>query len=176
MNNKKDYFLPFILTLIVIGADQISKILVVKYMLPYEIAYSLFGDFLNLRLVYNTGAAFSFGAGLNQIPRLIVLGALPLVALVALLFVYFKKDYFTKAQRWFICGIIGGGLGNLLDRFFRTDGVVDFIDVKFYGLFGFERWPTFNLADSFIVCCGIGLCITLIIQSCKEKNEPHKNS
>ena len=108
MNNKKDYFLPFILTLIVIGADQISKILVVKYMLPYEIAYSLFGDFLNLRLVYNTGAAFSFGAGLNQIPRLIVLGALPLVALVALLFVYFKKDYFTKAQRWFICGIIGG--------------------------------------------------------------------
>ena len=39
-------------------------------------------------------------------------------------------------------GIVGGGLGNLVDRFFRKEGVVDFIDVKFYGLFGLERWPT----------------------------------
>ena len=53
--------------------------------------------------------------------------------------------------------------------FFRSEGVVDFIDVKFFGIFGMERWPTFNAADSFIVCCGIGLGVNLILQGIKQK-------
>ena len=62
-----------------------------------------------------------------------------------------------------VCGIVGGGIGNLIDRFFRPEGVVDFIDVKFYGLFGMERWPTFNVADSAVVVCGILLIISFKI-------------
>ena len=65
-------------------------------------------------------------------------------------------------------GIVGGGFGNLIDRFFRAEGVVDFIDVKFYGLFGMERWPTFNVADSAVVVCGLLLVISFIITSVKE--------
>ena len=65
-------------------------------------------------------------------------------------------------------GIVGGGLGNLIDRFFRAEGVVDFIDVKFYGLFGLERWPTFNVADSAVVVCGLILVISFIVTSVKE--------
>ena len=65
-------------------------------------------------------------------------------------------------------GIAGGGFGNLIDRFFRAEGVVDFIDVKFYGLFGMERWPTFNVADSAVVVCGILLIISFIVTSIKE--------
>ena len=69
-------------------------------------------------------------------------------------------------------GIIGGGLGNLIDRFFRKEGVVDFIDVKFYGLFGLERWPTFNVADSAVVVFGLILVISFIVTSIKEtKNQ-----
>jgi len=59
----------------------------------------------------------------------------------------------------------------LLDRFFRAEGVVDFIDVKFFGLFGLERWPTFNVADSAIVVCGAGLFIALFIQEWKGKSK-----
>ena len=74
-------------------------------------------------------------------------------------------------QRWFLSGIIGGGISNLLDRFFRAEGVVDFIDVKFFGLFGLERWPTFNIADSAIVICGAGLFVALLIQEWKGKSK-----
>ena len=71
-------------------------------------------------------------------------------------------------QRWAICGIVGGGIGNLIDRFFRAEGVVDFIDVKFYGLFGFERWPTFNIADASVVVCGVLLVLSFVIDSRKS--------
>ncbi|UTC74568.1 signal peptidase II [Treponema sp. OMZ 792] len=168
MNNKKDYYLPFLLTAIVIIVDQVTKILVVKYMSVNE-AIPVIGDLLNLRLVYNTGAAFSLGAGFGEIPRKIFLVFLPFLLLVALTGAYLRSAELTKAQRWFICGIIGGGFGNLIDRFFRSEGVVDFIDVKFFGILGMERWPTFNAADSFIVCCGIGLCINLILNGIKQK-------
>ncbi len=178
MKNDKLRLFPFILTALVILTDQISKLLVVKYMEPYSVFRSFFGDFLILRLVYNTGAAFSIGAGLGTVLRWSVLGVLPLAFLIILIIAYFKLGYFTGLQRWFICGIIGGGFGNLLDRFFRSEGVVDFIDIKFYGIFGMERWPTFNAADAFIVCCGIGLAVSFILQSVQKKepkNDTDKN-
>ena len=168
MNNKKDYYLPFLLTAIVIIVDQVTKILVVKYMSVNEVI-PVIGDLVNLRFVYNTGAAFSLGAGFGEIARKILLFFLPFLLLIALTVAYLKSAELTRAQRWFICGILGGGFGNLIDRFFRSEGVVDFIDVKFFGILGMERWPTFNAADSFIVCCGIGLGINLILQGIKQK-------
>jgi signal peptidase II len=60
-------------------------------------------------------------------------------------------------------GIIGGGIGNIIDRIFRTDGVVDFVSVKFYGLLGMDRWPTFNVADSSVVVCFLILLVTMLI-------------
>ena len=77
-----------------------------------------------------------------------------------MLIVYFRNDEFSSLQRWAIAGIAGGGLGNLIDRFFRKEGVIDFIDVKFYGIFGMDRWPTFNVADAAVVLCGILLLIS----------------
>lgn len=62
-------------------------------------------------------------------------------------------------------------MGNLYDRFFRPNGVVDFIDVKFYGIFGFERWPTFNIADMGVLICGILLMVSFIIAIIKESAE-----
>ena len=49
--------------------------------------------------------------------------------------------------------------------------MVDFIDVKFYGLFGMERWPTFNVADSAVVVCGILLVVSFLIQIAKESSQ-----
>lgn len=89
------------------------------------------------------------------------------------IFVVYFRTAFTRVQRWFLSGIIGGGISNLLDRFFRAEGVVDFIDVKFYGLFGLERWPTFNIADAAIVVCAFGLFIMIFLQERKEKRTQH---
>jgi len=84
---------------------------------------------------------------------------------------YFSSNEFTKLQRWATAGILGGGIGNIADRIFRPDGVVDFISVKFYGIFGLERWPTFNVADSAVVVCCLLLFFTIIISGKKKDVE-----
>ena len=63
--------------------------------------------------------------------------------------------------------LVGGGLGNYVDRIFRPAGVVDFLDFKFYGIFGLERWPTFNVADMTVVISGILLFISFLIPTRK---------
>ena len=99
----------------------------------------------------------------------------PIVVIALVVVVYFRNNDFTKLQRWSICGIVGGGLGNIIDRIFRPDGVIDFIDVKFFGIFGLNRWPTFNVADASVVVCGIlmiiSFCITFSKDSKKNKSE-----
>jgi signal peptidase II len=68
-------------------------------------------------------------------------------------------------------GILGGGLGNLIDRIFRPEGVVDYLSFKFYGMFGLERFPAFNVADSSIVVSGILLVILFILQERRNRLE-----
>lgn len=175
--NLKEKLLPFILTIIVIVLDQITKALVVSFIPPYKIGAQFFGDFLRLIHVYNPGVAFSFGASWPDLLRRIAFSIMPLIFLGIVIVVYMKSNDFTKLQRWAIAGIVGGGIGNLIDRIFRPEGVVDFIDVKFYGLFGMERWPTFNVADSAVVVCGILLIVSFIamtIKDIKSKKEESK--
>lgn len=172
---KKEYFLPLILTLIVIVADQLTKWLVVRSIAPWSIGFTFWGDFLRIVCVYNTGAAFSLGSGLSSIMRFIVMACIPTVFIGGICMVYFKSD-FTRTQRWFLSAVIGGGISNLLDRFLRAEGVVDFIDVKFYGLFGLERWPTFNVADSAIVIGALGLLVIILMQEYRAKKAQKHSS
>ncbi len=172
MNKElKTKFLPLSLALLVVLIDQITKILVVKNIPIYTIGAQFFGDFLRIIHVANTGVAFSVGASWSDTVRRFLFSLIPLIVIGIVLAVYFRNNTWSKLQRWAIMGIVGGGLGNLIDRFFRAEGVVDFIDVKFYGLFGFERWPTFNIADSAVVVCGILLIVSFIITSIKEAKE-----
>lgn len=156
----KSKCIPFILTLVIIALDQISKFLIVSFIPPYTVGAEFWGGFLRIIHVYNPGAAFSLGAGLGDSLRSLLLSYLPLIVLIVVVVVYFRNTDFSPFQRWAICGVLGGGLGNLIDRFFRPEGVVDFIDVKFYGLFGLERWPTFNIADMSICICAALLIIS----------------
>ena len=150
MKSKTDLLLPFILMILVIFLDQLTKIAVLNTGSEGEILFSMFGDFFRIVLVYNTGAAFSLGTNFSPVLHFISLKLLPLLLIVGFIILYFKAN-FTKVERYLFCAILGGGIGNLIDRFFRSNGVIDFIDVKFYGIFGFERWPTFNIADSVVV-------------------------
>ncbi|HKJ85116.1 MAG TPA: signal peptidase II, partial [Spirochaetia bacterium] len=104
------------------------------------------------------------GGELGPPLRRVLFIVFPLLVIGGLVFYYFRTDEFTRLQRWAIAGIIAGGIGNVIDRIFRPAGVVDFLDVKFYGLFGLERWPTFNVADSSVVVCGILLMISVLFE------------
>lgn len=157
---NKQKIIPFLFAFGIIFLDQITKALVVAFVSPYTIGFQMFGDFFRIIHVYNPGVAFSFGATWPAILRRIMFSIVPIVIIGLVIVVYFRNNDFNKLQRWAISGIVGGGVGNLIDRIFREKGVVDFIDVKFYGLFGFERWPTFNIADSAVVVCGILLIIS----------------
>jgi signal peptidase II len=154
---------PFSLTLAVILLDQLTKLIVSLTVRPWSVGVSFFGDFFRIVRVYNPGIAFSIGGSLSGDIRSILFGLIPLAVIILVIVVYLRSEDLTRFQRWCVAGIIGGGLGNLLDRFFRPDGVLDFLDVKFYGLFGLERWPTFNVADSSVVVCGVLLILSLLI-------------
>ena len=169
--NIKSKLLPLILTVVVIVLDQITKALVCRYIPVNTIGTQFLGDFLRIIHVRNPGVAFSFGARWSDAVRRLAFSVIPIIVLGIVLGVYFRNNDFTKLQRWAICGVVGGGFGNIIDRVFRPAGVVDFIDVKFYGLFGLERWPTFNVADSAVVVCGILLVISFIISIIKENRQ-----
>lgn len=168
--NLKSKLLPLSLALFVIILDQITKTLVVKNIPLYTIGAEFFGDFLRIIHVSNTGVAFSVGASWSNIVRFASFVIVPVIVIVLVFIVYFRNNEWSTLQRWAIMGIVGGGIGNLIDRAFRAEGVVDFIDVKFFGIFGLERWPTFNVADSAIIVFGILLAITFIISIKKDKS------
>lgn len=167
--NLKSKLLPFILTVLVIVLDQVTKAIIVSKIPLFTVGAQYLGDFLRIIHVRNTGVAFSMGASWGQTIRAVMFLIVPVVVIGLVVVIYFRNNEFTSLQRWAIAGIVGGGIGNLIDRFFRPAGVVDFIDVKFYGLFGMERWPTFNVADSAVVVCGILLIISFICMSIKDE-------
>lgn len=76
---------------------------------------------------------------------------------------YVRGRGLTPLLRWAMGLILGGGTGNLIDRIFRPEGVVDFISVNMYGLFGMERFATFNIADSAITIGEILLVIGILV-------------
>jgi len=166
----KERGLPLILTGIIILVDQCTKAFIAaKWPINSMIVDVFNNDFLQIYHVRNKAIAFSLGAGIPDAIKPALFVILPLLVLGVLCWYYLSSNDFTRMQRWAVAGILGGGMGNIIDRIFRSEGVVDFISVKFYGLFGFERWPTFNVADSSVVVCCILLFITIIIDSINKK-------
>jgi len=138
--------LAFVVALVVVAADVASKALAVHF-LEGRAPIKLLGDFLKLSFARNPGAAFSFGTGSTLVFTILALGVSGGVV------VTLGK---VHNLQWSVAlgGVLGGALGNVLDRLFRTPGflqghVVDFIE--------FPHYPLFNLADSAIVCSGIAI-------------------
>jgi len=175
MKIDKERFLPLLLTGIIILADQCSKsFIAVNWPIGSMIKDVFNNDFLQIIHVRNKVIAFSLGQNLPEAIRPALFIVLPLLVLAVLLWYYFKSSDFTNVQRWAVAGIIGGGIGNLIDRILRPEGVVDFISVKFYGFLGFDRWPTFNIADSSVVVCCLLLFASILFSIKKTKEEKAK--
>lgn len=167
----KKRLMPFILSISIIILDQITKALIVHFIPENTVGVSLMGDFLEIVHVRNTAVAFSIGHSFPLFIKYVLFIVIPLLLMAALFYVVFSKKtkkYFTPLQTWFIAGIFGGGVGNLIDRIFRHLRVVDWISVKFYGLFGMERFPTWNIADGSVVVCVIALLLAFIIEDKKK--------
>ncbi|MCL2229858.1 MAG: signal peptidase II [Treponema sp.] len=177
----KNKILPLSLTAGILLLDQITKSIIANnwpiepgnsyyYFFDEKISQlsmviaDVFGNgFLQIIHVRNKAIAFSIGEDLPEVLKPVIFIVVPLLVLGFIVWYFLRTDEFSGMQRWAAAGIIGGGLGNISDRIFRPDGVVDFISVKFYGLFGFDRWPTFNVADSSVVVCCILLIVTMLI-------------
>ncbi|GAA2071635.1 signal peptidase II [Microbacterium hatanonis] len=144
-----------ILAVLVLAADQFAKYLAIEN-LPPERVVPVLGDFLQLYLIRNPGAAFSLGEGVTWIFTI----ALAAVA-VAIVWIAVTR---LRSRAWaIVLGLLlGGVLGNLTDRLFREPGfavghVVDYISTPW-------MMPAiYNIADMFIVTMMIGVAIIVLV-------------
>jgi signal peptidase II len=172
MKQRTLHFTPLILTAAIVLVDQITKLIIVRTIPLPGIGASFFGDFFRIIHVRNLGAAFSIGDSSHPTIRIIMLIVIPVILIIGVMIFLVTSGELSKLQRWLLAGIAGGGIGNVwFDRIFRPLGVVDFLDFKFFGIFGLDRWPTFNVADMSTVISGILLMITLIIDSKQQQQE-----
>lgn len=145
------------LSLIVVLLDQATKWLVMAALAPFE-GVELFPN-VNLTLMFNTGAAFSFLAGAGGWQRW-VFAAFALGVSAALVVWLFRLQAKDRTLAIALSLLIGGAVGNLVDRVLLGH-VIDFIQVylPFISLPTFNPWPAFNVADSAIT---LGVLVLLI--------------
>jgi signal peptidase II len=151
------------LAILIIVIDQWSKIYVAGNFYIGESVPVIKGLF-NFTYVRNSGAAFGFGGAFDNWIRYSIFRALPVVACVWLVYLMVKsyKDELLLSLSYSL--ILGGAIGNLIDRF-RLDFVIDFFD--FY--YGKSHFATFNVADAAISVAAGLLIIDFFIQKKKEK-------
>lgn len=133
----------------VLLTDLVTKLVVVATIGPGE-NIRLLGGALYLTHLRNTGAAFSFAEGFTIVFTVIAVA-------VSVVIVRAARRLYSTAWAVSLGLVLGGALGNLVDRIFRSPGflrggVVDSLSV--FGPGG-SVWPVFNIADSAIVCGGL---------------------
>lgn len=125
---------------VVLIADIVTKVLAVALLTP-GVPVPIIGDTVTWTLVRNSGAAFSMATGYTWVLTLVAMGVVAGI-------IWMGRRLVSP---WWAIGlgmILGGALGNLVDRFFRSPGplrghVVDFVSVGW--------WPVFNVADPAVV-------------------------
>jgi signal peptidase II len=153
---------------VILVGDLITKRIVELHLLPVP-PVSVVGEWVQLRLVYNQGAAF--GLDLGPYSRWIFM-LLAVIAIV-LLFRLSRSSAASDTLRQLACGLVtGGAAGNLVDRLRHAHGVVDFIDVGI----GAHRWPTFNVADMGVSIGAILLAISLWIEDARRRREESRSA
>lgn len=159
-----------ILAACIILPDQLVKALIQqKYAL--WATEPVIPGFFNLAHVLNKGAAFGF---LNNPDSSWQTWFFVGVTILAVGFIYYLLTTADRGDRFFIFGlglILGGALGNLIDRI-RTGYVVDFLD--FY--VGDYHWPAFNVADIAISCGAFAVLISMYMKNQHEKRSHHRKS
>ena len=150
---KKKYFIifSFVAIMLLVGIDQLTKWLcnTNETLLSGE-KIEVIVDFISFRLAYNKGAAWSILEGQKWLLVSISLIASIAVGVMVVKLVDFKNNLLLSLA---LILIDAGSIGNLIDRAFYKDGVIDFLYLEFM------EFPTFNFADS---CLTVGASILMI--------------
>lgn len=157
-----------ILAASIIVPDQITKA-VIQQKYPLWATDPVIPGFFNLAHVLNKGAAFGF---LNNPDSNWQIWFFAAITVFAVGFIYYLLTTADKGDRFFIWGlglVLGGALGNLIDRM-RFGFVVDFLD--FY--VGDYHWPAFNVADIAITCGAFAIIVSMYMKNQREKRSAHK--
>ncbi len=140
----------FAIALVVVVLDQFAKWWAVKH-LEFQSEISVIGNFVKLSFARNPGAAFSFATGSTIVFTALAIGVAAVIV---------RTSRTLTNPWWAAClgALLGGAIGNLLDRLFRSPGigkghVVDFIR--------FPHYPLFNIAD----CAIVGSAIVMVVMS-----------
>jgi signal peptidase II len=148
-----------ILAAVVLAADQFTKYLALEN-LPYQREVPVLGDFFQLYLTKNPGAAFSLGTGVTW------LFTIALAAVAVVVIVLTVRSVRTRSWAIVLGLLLGGVLGNLTDRLLREPGflvghVIDFIHTPWMWLW----FPSaiYNVADMFIVTMMISVAVLVVI-------------
>ena len=145
--------------LIVLVLDLATKIAIDAH-LSYADRIPIIPGFFYLTHVRNTGAAFGLFSDAPQLYRLIFFISVSLIAVGIIISFYRKLSPGDRLASLALGMILGGALGNLIDRIFRQE-VVDFIHFRLWR--GYS-WPDFNIADTTIVI-GVGLLVLELLAS-----------
>lgn len=137
---------PLIICSVLVIADQLTKVLAIRYLMPVG-SVAIF-SFFHLTYVENTGISFGMMRETSNV-FFIAVNSLLTAGLYA---------YWRKHRHWGLMLILAGALGNLLDRFIRGY-VVDFLD--------FRVWPVFNIADS-LITVGVAFYILSAFQRTRQ--------
>lgn len=165
-NNFLSTKVGILIVFLILFLDQISKKLIHSN-LELGQSISVIDGFFNLCLVMNPGAAFGLFSNLPHEIRRVVLGVVTSGAMILVFVLLRNEAKEDKIAQICLYSILGGALGNVVDRF-RFDAVVDFLDVYYQDY----HWPAFNIADSAI---SVGVCILLIRLSFFSKSKTKKN-
>jgi len=142
--------MSLLISAVIVLLDQVSKAWALIDLADGRIIHVIWT--MQFNLTYNRGMAFSRGTGIGPI-----IGVIGLVVVVLLLLSLRRAD--NALTRVATGLIIGGALGNILDRLFRGSGwmrgaVVDFID--------FQWWPVFNIADMAIMIGAATMMVAML--------------
>lgn len=161
--------------------DQLTKSWIVQHFKLYETEQEVIPGIFWLHHAANTGVAFGMGNGTVYAKYLFAI--IPFAALAFIYSMHRKGMFPGKLSRTAVALLVSGIFGNLTDRFFRNhdgghlfegtflDGyVVDFLRFDF-GFWPFHPWPSFNVADSCVVCAAILLALASFVETPAKKNE-----
>ncbi len=142
------------IVLVVTALDFVTKAMAAEQLVPRHVPHRIIGDYLRFTLAYNPGAAF--GMHLGPASRWIF-AMLSVIIVVVLLRATMDLTRISRLAAIGVPIVIGGAIGNLLDRIRFRDGVVDFIDIGV----GDVRFWTFNVADSAVTVGAVCLVLAL---------------
>ena len=154
----KKYWLLGLTFLVVVILDILTKDYIITHF-PLYSSRPVIPGFLNLVHIQNKGVAFGILGGAAPFWRDILLLLFPIVAMTGILIFAFRNPQQKPGIFISLGGILGGALGNLIDRL-RFKAVIDFLDIYW----GPYHWPAFNVADSAITLGVLFLVFSYMIK------------